>query len=411
MFDLPPQPTDDLPGEDATPEPVALDSIALRWQVLVGRDRRPSGVRLELRNRGAARPVALSALLDSVVRGFVSDESLPFPHGLVLLAPLDSAVDAAMARWSAPRNVLLEIPAADLADESRVRILFDSRQKGVRQALRLHDAVPARDRLPFFQYLVGPSSLARQASIPVLALDSADLGQAEAALAAGAHGVVGWPIADPTEGRARELSPSQRAIFALVRLIQADAEIRAVEKVFEAEPLLAYMLLTLANSVAFRRGTPTASLRHAVVSIGYQRLIKWLVLILAISSKEGRIAPLIFTTLIRGYCMENLSIAAGRPKAEADEAFIVGAFSLLDRITGQPMADLLGEVGLPGSVTGALLAREGPHAPDLAVVQSMESDDAQGHDAACSACAVDPDAINRALLQSIAAADAMLALI
>jgi len=411
LFDLPPRSTDDLPGEDATPGPVALDTLALRWQVIVGRDRRPSGVRLELRDRGAARPVPLSALLDSVVRGFVADESLPFPHGLVLLAPLAPVVDAAMARWSAPRNVLLEIPATDLQDEARVRILFDSRQKGVRQALRLSDVMPSRERLPFFQYLVGPSDLARQASIPVLALDAANLAQADAALAAGAHGVVGWPVSEAAEAKARELSPSQRAIFELVRLIQADAEIRALEQVFEAEPLLAYMLLTLANSVAFRRGTPTASLRHAVTSIGYQRLIKWLVLILAISSKEGRMAPLIFTTLVRGYCMENLSLAAGRPRAETDEAFIVGAFSLLDMITGQPLSALLGEVGLPDGVVDALVARQGPYAPMLDVVLSLESDDAQGHDAACASCPIDPDAINRALLQAIAAADAMLALI
>jgi EAL and modified HD-GYP domain-containing signal transduction protein len=411
LFDLPPRSTDDLPGEDATPEPVALDTLALRWQVIVGRDRRPSGVRLELRDRGAALRVPLSALLDSVVRGFVADESMPFPHGLVLLAPLDAVVDPAMARWSAPRNVLLEIPATALDDDARVRILFDSRQKGIRQALRLADVNPYKERLPFFQYLVGPSALAHQASIPVLAQDAADLAQADAALAAGAHGVVGWPVCDLAERPPRELSPSQKAIFELVRLVQADAEIRALEKVFEAEPLLAYMLLTLANSVAFRRGTPTASLRHAVLSIGYQRLIKWLVLILAISSKDGRIAPLIFTTLVRGYCMENLSLAAGRPRADADEAFIVGAFSLLDKITGQSLSDLLGEVGLPDGVVDALVARQGPYAPFLDMVLSLESDDARHHDAACGAFACDPDVINRSLLRALSAADAMLALI
>jgi len=411
LFDLPPRSTDDQPGDDATPEPVALDTLALRWQVIVGRDRRPSGVRLELRDRSAVRRVPLSALLESVVRGFVPEDSLPFPHGLVLLAPLDTAVDAAMARWTAPRNVLLEIPAAALEDEARVRILFDSRQKGIRQALRLSDTRVPKERLPFFQYLVGPSALAPQAGIPVLALDAGDLARADAALAAGVHGVVGWPVGDSLEDKGRDLSPSQRAIFELVRLIQGDAEIRALEKVFEAEPLLAYMLLTLANSVAFRRGAPTASLRHAVLSIGYQRLIKWLVLILAISSKGGRIAPLIFTTLVRGYCMENLLLATGRPRAEADEAFIVGAFSLLDKITGQPLPDLLGEVGLPDSVVDALLKREGPYASFLDVVLGLEAEGAQRDDAVYGSCPADPDAINRSLLQAISAADAMLALI
>jgi len=316
-----------------------------------------------------------------------------------------------MSSWSAPRNVLLEIPATDLQDETRVRILFESRRQGVRQALRLQETMPTRERLQFFHYLVGPSSAVKRAPIPVLALDSDTAAQADAALAAGAHALVGWPLCDPVAGKPREISPSQRAIFELVRLIRADADIRALEKVFEAEPLLAYMLLTLANSVAFRRGTPTASLRQAVASIGYQRLIKWLVLLLAISSKDRRIAPLVYTTLVRGYCMENLCLAGGRPQSEADECFIVGAFSLLDLITGQSLAMLLGEVGLPQDVVDALLARQGPYVALLNVALSLETDDPQAHGQACSALALDPDAVNRSLLRAIAAADALLSLI
>ncbi len=270
---------------------------------------------------------------------------------------------------------------------------------------------PARSACSSSSTWSGRPPWPHQSRIPVLALDAGTLELADGALAAGAHGTVGWPLADPLQGRQRDLSPSQRAIFELVRLIQADAELRTLEQVFEAEPLLAYMLLTLANSVAFRRGAPTASLRQAVTSIGYQRLIKWLVLILAISSKEGRIAPLIFTTLVRGYCMENLCLAAGRPRADADEAFIVGAFSLLDAITGQPLPSLLVEAGLPGAVVDGLLMRDGPFAANLELVLSLESDDAGRHAAAAAAVPVDPDGINRALLHAIAAADAMLALI
>jgi EAL and modified HD-GYP domain-containing signal transduction protein len=411
LFDLPPSSTDGLPGEDAAPMPIALDSIALRWQVLVGKDRRPAGVRLEMHNRREGAPFPLSSLLQGVVQGFVADEATPFPHGLILLAPVDGAVDGAMARWSAPRNVLLEIAAGDLQDEGRVRILYESRRQGVRQALRLQDAVPSVERLQFFQYLVGPSSAVRWANIPVLALDSASGAQVDAALAAGAHALVGWPICDPVPGKTRELSPSQKAIFELVRLIQSDAEIRSLEKVFEAEPLLAYMLLTLANSVAFRRGAPTASLRQAVLSIGYQRLVKWLVLILAISSKDNRIAPLVFTTLVRGYCMENLCLAAGRTKAEADECFIVGAFSLLHIITGHSLSALLGEVGLPKDVVDALVRSDGPYAPFLDTVLDLESGGDLHPGAACLPPSLDPDLVNKSLLRSIAAADSMLALI
>jgi len=410
LFDIPPRSPDDPSGADATPDPITLESLVLRWQVLVGRDRRPKGVRLELRRRGQSSALPLSVLLDGVVRGFVDDGSTPFPHGLVLLAPLEGALDAAMSVWSAPRNVLLEIPAADLQDEARARILFESRRQGVRQALRVQEAMPTRERLQFFHYLVGPSSAVKRAPIPVLALDSDTPARAEAALAAGSHALVGWPLSTPLQKSPHEFSPSQRAIFELVRLIRADADVRALERIFEAEPLLAYMLLTLANSVAFRRGAPTASLRQAVASIGYQRLIKWLILILAISTKDRRTAPLIFTTLVRGYCMENLCLATGRPQDAADECFIVGAFSLLDMITGQPLATLLSEVGLPQDVADGLLSGQGPYAPYRNVVLSMESDNYEAHREACLALQVDPDTVNRSLLRAIAAADAMLSL-
>jgi EAL and modified HD-GYP domain-containing signal transduction protein len=405
--------------EELATESVALDALALRWQLIAGRDRKPIGVRLELRRHedpdggDAARvpPPPLSALLDAVVRGFVADDTTPFPQGLVLLAPIDAPIDGAMAHWSAPRNVLLEIPATDLQDETRVRILFESRGQGVRQALRLAGAAATPERLRFFQYVVGPASAARWSAIPVLAVDAETLEQADAALAAGVHAVVGWPPGVPVAGQGRDLSPSQRAILELVRLIQADAEIRALEKVFEVEPMLAYLLLTLANSVAFRRGSPTASLRQAVLSIGYQRLVKWLVLLLAIASKDSRIAPLIFTTIVRGYCMEHLAHACGRSRTDADEAFIVGAFSLLDRITGRSMGALLAEVGLPQAVVDALVLRQGPYVPFLDMALSLESGDAQAHGAACASLSVGADAINRALLRALAAADAMLALI
>lgn len=245
----------------------------------------------------------------------------------------------------------------------------------------------------------------------MLALDLTTQAQVDGALAAGAHGVVGWPIGEPMAATARTLSPSQRAIFELVRLIREDAPIPALEKIFESEPLLAYMLLTLANSVAFRRGAPTASLHQAVSAIGYQRLIKWLVLMLAISSKDSHSAPLIFTTLVRGYCMENLCQAAGRSKDSCDEAFVVGAFSLLDRITGQSLPALLEQVGLPQPVADALAAGDGPYGPYLAAVRSMESTDAAAHDTACAALPLDGDRLNHALLHAIAAADALLSLI
>ncbi len=415
MFDFPPRSEDASPSDDpGAGAPLALDSLAIRWQMLVGQGRRPVGVRLAMRSRSAADAAPLSGLMSGVVRGFTDGDNGVFPHGLVLLAPQGFRYDAAMARWTAPRNVLIEVPDSELGDEERTRVRFETRRQGVRHVLRADGALPERECLQFFQYVIGHGADLRAGAatlpVPLLSLDSGSLEQASAALDGGAHAVVGWPLGPKAPDAEQGFSPSQRAILELVRLVQTDADLRTVEQVFEAEPLLAYMLLTLANSPAFRRGGPTTSLRQAVASIGYGRLVKWLVLLLAISNRDGQNTPLIFASLVRAHCMEALVLAATRSTAQADEAFIVGAFTLLDRIIGQTLDVLLREIDLPEAANAALLRRDGPLGPYLDTVLALEAG-AEESVAVAAELPVDSDLLNKSLLRAIAMADSMLALV
>lgn len=406
MFDQPPRSPGGPQGDGSVaPDPVSLGAATLRWGLLVGRDRRAAGVRLEIDRSEGDSGVALSALLASVLRGLAADPASSFPRGLVLLAPGDFAIDEGLASWAAPRNVLLEVPACGLADESRMRVLYEARRRGLRQALNVDGGMPAPERLQFFQYLIGSGRGAANRSIPWMSLDIEDDALAEACFAGGTAYIV--PALAPfSPSRAGEgFSPSQRAIFELVRLIRSDADLAALERVFEGEPLLAYMLLTLANSVAFRRGGPTASLRHAVMSIGYQRLVKWLVLLLAVSNKEARVAPLVYRALVRGYAMEYLAQEQGMDADARDECFIIGAFTLLDRITGQPLTALLDEVALPDGVSAALLEGSGRYAPLLRAARELERGET-----ATGPHGPGREALNGALLRAIAAADSLSAL-
>ena len=401
----------------AGPEPAALARVCLGWNLLVGRDRRPIGVRLAVAPSANQIPApALSALLDGVLAGLVlaPEGEEQFPHGLIVLSPRDLDADAAMSTWSAPRNVLLEVGQNDLEDEQRLRQMFDIQRQGVRLALRLdRPALPARERLSGFTYVLTsclpPPVDAKAFSVLVLGSESHQ--RAEEAFAAGAHAVVGWPLVAKEQREPRGLSPAQTAVFELIRLVQADADVRDLERVFKAEPLLAYLLLTLANSAAFRRPTPISSLGHAISLLGYQRLIKWLVLLLAISGKDKSVAPLVFIAVVRGYVMENLSAAAGRARAEQDDAFVVGAFSLLDSITGQSMTDLLLDVHLPDPVSEALLAGTGTYAPLLEIARRFESADALAPMSAQAHLQLAPGQANRAMLQALATADSLQSLI
>ena len=411
--------TDRTKARDADPDPTALAGVQAGWRVLVGRDRRPMGVRLTLRRTGADPIPPLSVLLDSVLSGLTlrPDEQPVFPQGLIVLALRGFEVDEAMSEWRAPRNVLLEFGQADLDDEGSLRRMFEIQKQGVRIALGLdHPAAASAERLSYFQYLVARSRQALPAGldprrVSVVTLDDSTHESLSSDFDAGVHATAGWPLVAIPRREPQGLTPAQTAVFELIRLVQADADARDLERVFKGEPLLAYLLLTLANSAAFRRQTPVSSIGHAIALLGYQRLTKWLVLLLAISGKDPGTAPLMFVAVARGHLLENLLGAAGRPAAQRDDGFIVGAFSLLDAITGQSLGDLLQGICLPDAITDALLGGTGPHAAWLDLAHGFESADASVLERTKAELNVDPADANRALLLALATADSLLSLI
>lgn len=392
--------------------PVALDerplagqlhAVRMGWSVVVARDARPVGFRLAVVPRTAGG-APQSAVLDSVLAGFTGDETPGFPHGLVLLAPHGLALDEGLLRWSPPRNVLLEVPQDALDDEASTQLLYEVQRHGIRLALRAHpgSALP-RERLALFQYVIDAAGSARPAGdVALIATGATSRAQAEAAFKQGASAVLGWPAEPAPPGAG--LQPQQRAVLELIRMVQADADLRDLDRAFKAEPLLAYLLLTLANSPAFVRSSPVASLSQAIGLLGYKRLLKWLVLLLVIASKSSRSLPAIYSAVARGFTMEQLATAAGLPLNVRDESFVVGVFSLLDRVTGQPLTSLIGEDALPPAVSEALLVGMGPYAGYLALAAQLDGLGVVG-DATPEVLA--PAQVNGALLRALSANDAL----
>lgn len=405
MFEFPPV------TREGSPEPIDLGVVTPGWQPVIARDMRPVGFRLVLRagDPGPAT-VPLADLLDGVLGGFVAEGATGFPHGLMVLAPVDLPLDDSLVKWSAPRNVLLEIDQDELGDAARSQRLFEVQRRGVRLVLRVSDrARIARERLPLFQYLSVDARV--QEPVPretaLLALHPDSNASVTAAFDAGAHAVVGWPLGEVAQGACGTLQPVHRAVLELIRLVQSDAENRELERAFKAEPVLSYMLLTLANSPAFIRGAPIASIAQAIQLLGYQRLVKWLVLLMVVASKETKALPQIYTAVARGFLMENLAGAAGVKGRQRDECFIVGAFSLLDKITGRSAPQLFREVPLPRSVIAALVEREGPFAGYLELALALETGAIDAVHAAAGALQLAQGAVNQALLQALAATDAL----
>ncbi len=114
------------------------------------------------------------------------------------------------------------------------------------------------------------------------------------------------------------------------------------------------------NSAAFGFQVEIGSFRHAIMLLGYQRLKRWLALLLATASKDADMQPVMFAAVRRGMLMEELTRASS-DEAMRNEIFICGVFSLLDCMFGQPFVELLqvDPGGRPGAQ--ALVDGSGPY--------------------------------------------------
>ena len=153
---------------------------------------------------------------------------------------------------------------------------------------------------------------------------------------------------------------SRRRILGLLALLATDADSRELELLLKQDPGLSYHLLKLVNSAAFAVNTTITGYAQAIAVLGRRQLQRWLQLLLyARSDADGLPNPLLPLAALRAGQLEMLCKRDGGDRDEQDLAFMTGAFSLLDRLLGMPMAEILADLPLPPHVSAALLARDG----------------------------------------------------
>ena len=85
-----------------------------------------------------------------------------------------------------------------------------------------------------------------------------------------------------------------------------------------------------------------------------------------------------------------------------NEIFICGVFSLLDRMMGQPFAELLKTIPVPESVRQALVDGTGPFQPYVEVVRAVEQESLFDIRDAADRLMLSVAEINRAVLRALA---------
>lgn len=210
----------------------------------------------------------------------------------------------------------------------------------------------------------------------------------------------GYWFSRPVEVKAKLISPSQATILELINLVRAQADVEDIEALLKRDPTLSFNLLRFINSSGFGLNSEITSFRHAVMILGLKKLFRWATMLLS-AAKVGGTPPAVGNlAVLRGRLMENL-VGDLLSKEDADNAFVVGVFSLLDTMLGMPMAQALGSLSLPDAVIDALLRRSGPLAPFLRLAEVCETGSDDDVAQAAEALALSSHQVNIAHLEAL----------
>jgi EAL and modified HD-GYP domain-containing signal transduction protein len=188
----------------------------------------------------------------------------------------------------------------------------------------------------------------------------------------------GYFFALPELSRAAATPTRELGTLTALASTDIDTSLETIESIVRRDAGLSHKLLRYANSAHVAPLKRIESLRHAVTMIGSVAIRRW-GLLLALSGLRDAPSHLLNMAMLRARMGELLAPAM---KAAPERAFTAGLFSLLDALTGRPMAELVGELSLDARLSDALVKHEGPEGAVLDATLAYERgafEDAAAH--------------------------------
>jgi c-di-GMP phosphodiesterase len=395
-----------------------LGQVALGYSPFIDRNRSVSATRLTV------FPLRPDSVLDVAQLLHAVGDVWPASGGRVSLNVVSESLLQDLLRAQPSSNLMVELPAFMASDPANVESLQRLSAAGTTLLIkgRPLQELP-REVLPCFKYSIidladdrriGEGAMAPPGVIRTISHVQSGvrtMAEMEASFERGAHAVLGWPIDDAinvaaAKGARKTAQGDLHVIVELIRRVDAEEPIDKLESTLRRDPSLAFKLLRYINSPAFGLRVEVSSFRHAIMLLGYQRLKRWLALLLATASKDVNLRPVMFAAVRRGLLMEELVAGSGDEELRG-EVFICGVFSLLDRMFGEPFDKLLGSIPVPERVYQALVKSEGPYQPYLAMVRAAEGESVFEYREAAEQLMMSVAEINRAQLRALQGAAAL----
>jgi len=394
----------------STHEQAVLGQVALGYSPMIDKHRAITALRLTV------FPIRPDAQLDSAQLLAALGEVWPEDGGRVSLNVVSESLLQGLMQAELPVNMMVEVPAFMASDPAHGEALQTLYKRGNTLLIKGRPTLPLpREVLPCFAYsiidladerrdgLPPPGGVSRH--IPHVQSGVRTLTEMTEAFGRGAIAVLGWPIDDAIAVHGKTAGqPEMQTIVELINRVDREESPERMEAVLKNDPALAFKLMRYINSPAFGLSVEITSFRHAVMILGFKRLKRWLALLLASASRDVNLRPVIYAAVRRGLLMEELGRDTGHDEDRRGELFICGVFSLLDKMLGQPFADLLRAIPVPEGVRQALVDNTGPDQPFMELVRAIEGANVLDIRSAAEAMLMNTREVNRAVLRALAAA-------
>lgn len=165
----------------------------------------------------------------------------------------------------------------------------------------------------------------------------------------------GYFFCKPAIVSGRDVPTSRLNILRLLHTLnQPDADLGQIEAMIKHEVSLSLKLLTYMNLAAFGFRQPVTSVRQALLMLGMGGIRKWASVVALAEAGGDKPFELVVASVVRAKFCEQLAVDAGLG-AQAEDAFFMGLFSMLDALLGRPLAELLESLAMADDVRHALL--------------------------------------------------------
>lgn len=387
-----------------------LDAVTLGYGNLFDAKHAPMAARLTVHPRAGAQVPEVAELLR------VLGEHWPAEAGPLWLNLTNEAWLGELMKASPSPHLFVELPAFLAGDPDWAEPCIALAAQGVPLVLKGRPLTPLTPAvLAAFRYAIVDCSEDRRLepqvgprptrTLPFVQSGAPDKEVAADSFKRGAIAVLDWPLGDPPDGApgSKPVPAGVRVVMDLMQRVDRGDPVPKLEESLRGDPTLAFRLMRFINSPGFGLSVEVSSFQHAIMLLGYQRLKRWLALLMNSAVDDALLKPLMFMAVRRGLLMEALAKTQGDATTQS-EVFICGVFSLLDRMLQQPFSRLMDSLPVPERVGQALVDGDGPYASYLELACAVELGSPIDIREATERMMTTPGEVNRAVLHAMAMA-------